>query len=153
MGKRYYWLKLREDFFRRREARKLRTLENGDTLLIIYMEIMLLTLQTDGIYHYMGLEDSVAKELALELGEDADTVDYLLGTLLNWGVITTEDGYDYYIPAVEENTGSEGSSAERMRNKRARDKEETEEKPRPAQPGPPSLKPFFSAPKSSERTM
>ena len=40
-GKRYYWLKLRDDFFTSKRIKKLRKIEHGDTYIIIYLKMQL----------------------------------------------------------------------------------------------------------------
>ena len=48
MAKRYFWLKLKEDFFRQKEIKKLRKIAGGDTFTIIYLKLQLLSLQDNG---------------------------------------------------------------------------------------------------------
>ena len=38
MAKRYYWLKLQQDFFSSKRIKKMRRLPGGDTLSIIYLK-------------------------------------------------------------------------------------------------------------------
>ena len=38
-GKRYYWLKLKDDFFTSKRIKKLRAMAGGDTYLIIYLKL------------------------------------------------------------------------------------------------------------------
>ena len=38
-NKKYYWLKLKEDFFDKKDIRYLRSLPDGDKLIIIYLMI------------------------------------------------------------------------------------------------------------------
>ena len=39
--RRFYWLKLREDFFRQKEIKKLRQIAGGDTYTIIYLKLVI----------------------------------------------------------------------------------------------------------------
>lgn len=48
MAKRYYWLKLHEDFFRQKDIKKLRQIAGGDTYTIIYLKMLLHSLSTSG---------------------------------------------------------------------------------------------------------
>lgn len=43
-NKRYYWLKLMEDFFRNARIKQLRKIAGGDTNVVIYLKLMLLTI-------------------------------------------------------------------------------------------------------------
>ena len=122
MEKRYYWIKLQEGVFNSKRIKKLRKIAGGDTYTIIYLKMQLLSLKTGGILTYTGLENSFAEELALDLDEDAANVAVTLNYLLSCGLMETSDDIEYFLPYVEENTGSEGSSAKRMRDKRKREK-------------------------------
>ena len=121
-GKRYYWLKLQDGFFSSKRIKKLRKMAGGDTFTIIYLKMQLLAMKTDGYLRWSGLEDDFASELALDLDEDPDNVKLTLAYLINCGLVETSDNISFFLPYAVENTGSEGSSAERMRNKRAEQK-------------------------------
>jgi len=119
-GKRYYWLKLREDFFDSKRIKKLRKMAGGDTYTIIYLKMQLLALRTEGVLQWTGLEDNFADELALDLDEKPEDVEVTLMYLLNTGLVETVDKSTYLLPWVLENTGSEGASAQRWRDWKAR---------------------------------
>ena len=122
MENRYYWLKLQQDFFSSKRIKKMRRLPGGDTLTIIYLKMQLLALKTDGVLSYTGLEQTFAEELALDLDEDAESVQLALAYMSSTGLIETSDNISFLLPYVVENTGSEGSSAKRMRDLRERQK-------------------------------
>ena len=46
-SKKYYWLKLKNDFFTSKEMKKLRKIAGGDTYTIIYLKLQLLSLQNE----------------------------------------------------------------------------------------------------------
>lgn len=119
-GKRYFWLKLKDDFFSSKRIKKLRKLAGGDTYLIIYLKMQLKALKTDGILQWTGLEDDFADELALDLDEEPDNVKVTLQFLLSCGLIESSDNVNFLLPYVAENTGSEGASAQRVREFRAK---------------------------------
>ncbi|MBQ3755916.1 MAG: phage replisome organizer N-terminal domain-containing protein [Oscillospiraceae bacterium] len=48
MSKRYDWLKLKKDFFRSKEIKKLRNQAGGDTYTVVYLKMQLLALKCDG---------------------------------------------------------------------------------------------------------
>lgn len=118
--RKYYWLKLRDDFFSSKRIKKLRNMAGGDTYCIIYLKLQLLAMKNDGIIHWSGLEDNVAAELALDLDEKEDDVSVTLIYLLQTGLAETSDNIDYFFPYAIENTGSETSAAKRMRDMRER---------------------------------
>lgn len=118
--KRYVWLKLKEDFFTSKRIKKLRKMAGGDTYTIIYLKMQLLSLKTDGVLRYTGLEDNFAKELALDLDERAEDVGVVLMYLAKCGLIETSDNVNFLLPYVVENTGTETDAARRMREMRSR---------------------------------
>lgn len=115
-SKRYYWLKLYKDFFQSKRIKKLRRLAGGDTYTIIYLKMQLLALTTGGELIFTGLENSFAEELALDIDESADNVAVTLEYLKSCELLITQDNIHFYLPYVEENTGSETASAQRVRD-------------------------------------
>ena len=81
MAKKYYWLKLKEDFFNQKEIKKLRKIAGGDTYTIIYLKMQLLSLKNGGILKYEGTEDTFSEQLALEIDEDIDNIEVTLSYL------------------------------------------------------------------------
>lgn len=119
-GKRYYWLKLHDDFFDSKRIKKLRKMAGGDTYTIIYLKMQLLAMKTEGILKWTGLEPNVADELALDLDESPDDVKVTLSYLLACGLAETSDDVNFFFPFAVSNTGSEGASAQRNREYRKR---------------------------------
>lgn len=87
MTKRYYWLKLKNDFFRSKEMKKLRRIAGGDTYTIIYLKMLLLSLNDQGKLYFDGVEDTFVEELALEIDEDEDNVKVAVAFLLKVGLM------------------------------------------------------------------
>ena len=112
-GKRYYWLKLKEDFFTSKRIKKLRGMAGGDTYLIIYLKLQLKAMKTDGIIRFDHLEDNIADELALDLDENPDDIRATLIYLTSCNLAETSDDSDFFFPYAVENVGSESSSAAR----------------------------------------
>ena len=62
--KKYYWLKLQNDFFSHKEIKKLRKIAGGDTYTVIYLKMLLVSLKNDDCLFYDGVEETFAEELA-----------------------------------------------------------------------------------------
>ena len=92
----------------------------GDTYTIIYLKMQLLSLKTDGVLTWTGLEENFADELALDLDEKPEDVEVTLMYLLKTGLAETKDNVSFFFPFVIENTGSEDASAQRVREFRKR---------------------------------
>ena len=118
--KRYYWIKLKQDFFGQKEIKKLRKLPGGDTLTIIFLKLQLLSLDNNGIIYFDGIENSFEEEIALEIDEEPDNVRFTISYLLKIGWIeesNTDETISYNLVKIE--VGSESTSAARVRRHRA----------------------------------
>lgn len=122
MAKKYYWLKLKADFFTNKAIKKLRKIAGGDTYTIIYLKLQLLSLIDEGALYYEGVEPTFYEEMALALDEDADNVRATLLYLENMGLISQKSDHEYILTEVPYLIGSETDKAELMRRKRAREK-------------------------------
>ncbi|WP_075678524.1 phage replisome organizer N-terminal domain-containing protein [Roseburia sp. 831b] len=117
-NKRYYWLKLMDDFFDSKRIKKLRKMAGGDTYTIIYLKMQLLSLKKGGYLEYSGLEDEFYKEIALDIDEDEINVQVTIQYLLSCGLLETSDNIEYIMPFVQDNLGSETASTRRSRKSR-----------------------------------
>ena len=122
MAKRYYWLKLKEDFFEQRVIKKLRKIAGGDTYTIIYLKLQLLAMKNDGKLVFENVEEDFASEMALELDEDIENVRVTLMYLEKNNLIETISDEEYFLPEVLAVTGSETASAIRVREHREKKK-------------------------------
>lgn len=122
-NKRYYWLKLKDDFFRQKEIKKLRKVAGGDTYTIIYLKMLLLALKSDNKIYFEGVEDDFSDELALELDEESDNVKMTLAFLQSQKLIEMINEDEYLLPQCESMTGTESASAERVRRHRLKKKD------------------------------
>lgn len=121
--KRYYWLKLKEDFFTDPKIKKLRKIAGGDTYTIILQKIMLLAVKGNGVVEFQGIEKTLHEELSLILDEDEDNIQVTINFMLLNGIMEQVSGTDFLLPKVVELTGSETDSAERVRRFREKKNE------------------------------
>lgn len=117
--KRYYWLKLHRDFFKQKEIKRLRKIAGGDVFTIIYLKMLLQSLETDGYLYYEGYYDSFEEELADLIDEDTENVKVVIAFLISKGLLEEQDEDAYLLTKCSEMTGSESKSAERVRRFRA----------------------------------
>ncbi len=118
MSKKYYWLKLNEGFFDDKVIKKLRRLAGGDTYVIIYLKMQLLSIKTEGKLFYEGVEGSFEEELALDIDEDVENVKVTVSYLEKLNLIESSIADEYVLPCVLGLIGSESESAERVRRYR-----------------------------------
>jgi predicted phage replisome organizer len=121
-SKKYYWLKLKEDFFQQKEIKKLRKIAGGDTYTVIYLKMQLLSIKTEGKILFDGIEDNFAEEMALILDEDVDNVRMTIMFLQKYGLLDEVNAEEYFLPEASKSIGSETQGAERVRKHRDQQK-------------------------------
>lgn len=121
-NKRYYWLKLNNTYFNQLEQKKMRRQEHGKDMQIIYLRMMLLSIDKGGFIYYQGVYDTIEEELAEEFSEDVELVRATLKYLSENNMMTLNENSDCFLPQAVECTGSESYSAERMRRMRKKSK-------------------------------
>lgn len=123
MGKKYWWLKLPENFFRQIEIKKLRKIAGGDTYTVIYLKMMLLSLKNEGHIAYDCPESEFIENLALDIDEDEENVSVTVAFLRKHNLLVeSEFESDVSLPKAAEAIGSETAAASRMRDMRERKK-------------------------------
>lgn len=119
-NKRYYWLKLKKDFFDGKMIKILRTFETGDKLILIFLKLELFSLENDGYIYYEHMLPTFEQELSVAIDEDPSLVKEAFRTLLKFGAIKKIDEDKYYISALEDCIGSESRSAQMKREYRSK---------------------------------
>lgn len=117
-NKRYHWLKLQNTYFNQLEQKKMRKQENGKDMQIIYLRMMLLSLDKGGYIYYQGVYDTLEEELSEEFSEDVAIVKETIQYLSDNNMILLDEESNCFLPQAVECTGSECYSAERVRRHR-----------------------------------
>lgn len=120
-SKKYYWLKFKVDFFSDIRLLKLRSIAGGDTYIVIFLKLMLLSIKNMGVVIYEGVFPTLAEELSYVLREDVKNIQIVLDFSILHGMIE-ENQNEYLIGYASQNIGSETASAERVRKYRAKNK-------------------------------
>lgn len=96
--------------------------EHGKDMQIVYLRMMLLSIDKGGYIYYQGVYGSLEEELAEEFDEPVEIIRETLDFLKENNMISIDENLDCFVPESLNLTGSECSSAGRMRKKRQRDK-------------------------------
>lgn len=122
--KRYFWIKLQMDFWKSPVVKMLRKPSGGDTYAVIYLEMILLSLENNGYIYYSGVGDSFAEEIALVLDEETINVEFVLAFLKQKRLIEFADdtSFKFTEDVTASLIGSESASARRVRAYRERQK-------------------------------
>ena len=121
---RYYYLQLKDDIFSSRRIKKMKKMDRGDTLFVIYLKLQIIAMKHDGYLTFTGLESTFAEELALDIDETTEDVEACLDFLLKTELAEEHEEGKIFLPWAVKNSRSEGASAGRMRDKRAKEKAE-----------------------------
>lgn len=122
--KRYYWLKLTEQFFKDKPMKKLRKIAGGDTYTIIYLKMLLRAITQGNKLYFEGVESNFIDELALDLDEEPDNVSVTISYLKSKGLLKEVVGADEVeLPQCEEMVGTETDAARRKRLQRERERQ------------------------------
>lgn len=117
--KKYFWLKLKDDFFDEKYIKALRRLPQGDSLVIVYLKMQLKSLKTEGIIKYEQILPDAISELAMLLDEDENVVRLATEALIRFGIVERWGNETFYMVAMQQLVGSETASAARVRKHRA----------------------------------
>ena len=63
----YFWLKIDKKFFDNLFIKRLKSMPGGYTMTVIYMRMMLESLESDSILYYEGYFETLKEELSLKL--------------------------------------------------------------------------------------
>lgn len=121
--KRYYWLKLPENFYDDDTIQWIEDQENGAAYVNFYLKLLLKSLSDDGkLIRYVGqrLMPYDVRSLARLTNTDTDTVRVALELFIKIGLIERLDSGELYMNQIDEMIGSETQAATRMRKMRAR---------------------------------
>lgn len=122
-NKKYYWLKLKENFFEEKQIKYLRSLPDGDKIVIAYLKMQLKSLKTEGFIKYDSILPSNIDELAMILDENTNIIKLMIGALQKVNAVEILDDGSFYMIAMQDLIGKEGESAERVRKFREREKQ------------------------------
>lgn len=121
-GKRYYWLKLEENYFDLKVQKAMRKLPGGSDMLICYLKLQLKYLSKCGLIEYQGICKNVYEEIALDIDEPINTVTETVQLLEKWNVIEQTQNNDLYITEMQPRIGSKSDSAVRVAKFREKQK-------------------------------
>ncbi len=82
--------RLQSDFFRSKRIKKLHRLAGGDTYILIYIKLMLISMETEGKLIQEGTKKDFCKELADELDERVENIDIAINILSSLGLMDRE---------------------------------------------------------------
>ena len=119
----YFWLKIDKKFFDNIFIKRLKTVPGGYTMTVIYIRLMLESLESDC---YEGYFDNLKEELALKLDVSEDDIDMTMAYFTKCGLIQVDEDKNAELPQAKALVQQETNQAAYMREYRKQQREQKE---------------------------
>lgn len=117
--KKFYWLKLKKDFFKRHDIKIIEDMENGKDYILFYLKLLCESLDHNGSLRFSDTIPYNEKMLSTITGTNIDIVRSAMKVFTSLEMIEILDDQTIYMREVEKMIGGETDSAERVRRHRA----------------------------------
>ncbi|MEY8463293.1 DnaD domain protein [Streptococcus merionis] len=118
----YFWLKIDKKFFDNIFIKRLKTVPGGYAMTVIYIRLMLESLDSDCILYYEGYFESLKEELALKLDVSEDDIDMTMAYFAKCGLIQIDEDKNAELPQAKAMVMSETNWANYKREQRKKAK-------------------------------
>ena len=122
----YFWLKIDKKFFDNIFIKRLKTVPGGYTMTVIYIRLMLESLDSDCVLYYEGYFDNLKEELALKLDVSEDDIDMTMAYFTKCGLIQVDEDKNAELPQAKALLQQETNQAAYMREYRKQQREQKE---------------------------
>lgn len=119
-NKKYYWLKLKDDFFERDEIKIIESQKNGKDYINFYLKLLLKSVKTEGTLRFRNAIAYDLDMLSTITNCNIDTVSTAINTFISLGLMEKWEDGTFFMLEVQNMVGSETSGAERVRKHRAK---------------------------------
>ena len=117
----FYWLKLKKDFFKRHDIRIVEAMPNGKDYILFYMKLLLESVDHDGALRFSDTVPYDENMLSIVTNTNIDIVRSAMKIFNQLNMIEVLDDQTIFMCEVSKMIGSESAAAERKRAQRARD--------------------------------
>jgi predicted phage replisome organizer len=122
--KKYYWLKLKRDFFKRHDIKIIESMENGEKYLLFYLKLLVESLDHSGNLRFSDTVPYNDKMLSAITGTDIDIVRTAVKVFSELGMMDKQDDGTLFMAQVLAMTGDETEWAKKKREQRKGQKED-----------------------------
>ena len=116
--KRYYWLKLQKDFFKRNDIQVVESLPNGKDYVLFYLKLLCEATSEEGRLRFSETIPYSPEMLSTITKTNVDIVRSAIKVFQELGMIDVLDDGTYYMTEVEKMIGSETKWAKYKRDKK-----------------------------------
>ena len=120
--KKYYWLKLKRDFFKRHDIRIIEEMPNGKDYILFYLKMLLESIDHEGELRFNETIPYNEQMLSVITNTNIDIVKSAMKIFIDLNMIEILDDSTIYMAEVLKLTGSETAAASRMRKSREKKK-------------------------------
>lgn len=120
--KKYYWLKLKRDFFKRHDIRIIEEMPNGKDYILFYLKMLLESIDHEGELRFSETIPYNEQMLSVITNTNIDIVKSAMKIFIELNMIEIFDDSTIYMAEVLKLTGSETAGAERKRKSREKKK-------------------------------
>lgn len=117
-SKKYYWLKLKRDFFKRHDIRIIEEMPNGKDYILFYLKLLLESIDHEGNLRFSETIPYNEQMLSVVTNTNIDIVRSAMKIFVELKMMDILEDQTIYMAEVEKLIGSEGWSAERVRKHR-----------------------------------
>ncbi len=121
ISKRYYWLKLNENFFEREEIKIIEDMPNGKDYIIFYMKLLLKSVGTEGVLKFRGIIPYTPEMLSSITNTDIDTVRVATDMFTKLELMEKWDDGTLFMAETQNMIGSETGWAKKKRLQREKE--------------------------------
>lgn len=116
--KRYYWLKLQKDFFKRNDIQVVESMPNGKDYVLFYLKLLCEATSEEGRLRFSETIPYSPEMLSTITKTNVDIVRSAIKVFQELGMIDVLDDGTYYMTEVEKMIGSETKWAQYKRDKK-----------------------------------
>lgn len=120
--KKYYWLKLKRDFFKRHDIRIIEEMPNGKDYILFYLKLLLESIDHEGELRFSETIPYNEQMLSVITNTNVDIVKSAMKIFIDLDMIEILDDSTIFMAEVLKLTGSETAAAVRKRKSRAKQK-------------------------------
>src|SRR5690554_6032914 len=124
-NKRFYWLKLPDDFFNRKDIKVIESQKNGPSYVLFYLKLLTESIEYSGDLRFNEMIPFDDEMLATITNTDIDIVRTAMKLFQNLGLIEVEEDKTIFMTEAPKMLGSETASTRRSRKSRAKTLEKT----------------------------
>jgi predicted phage replisome organizer len=116
--KKYYWLRLKKDFFKRHDIQIIESMPNGKDYLLFYLKLLVESVDHDGKLRFSDTIPYNEQMLATITNTNIDVVRSAMQCFVNLNMIEVLEDKTIYMTEVEKMLGTETYWAEQKRKQR-----------------------------------